>query len=159
VVIIALTIRNSISFLSALLIIVAHGFSSPGIFYSANYFYIRSGSRNILINPSRCAPGPRVALFWFLLCIANIAAPPSSNLIAEIISIIRIINTRAPLSLQLFSLTFLAGAYTLILFSRTSQGQRKPKFFGYFQPLKLELQVFFLLTTILYFFSLGVVLA
>jgi len=87
----AFTSDRSLGFVGGVLIILTHGLSSPGIFYSANVFYSRSGSRNILIN-SAVQFTPLILIFWFLLCMANMRAPPSSNLVAELFVISSIIN-------------------------------------------------------------------
>jgi len=49
--IMALRNKTNSGFVGCLIIMVVHGFSSPGIFYGANSIYIRSGSRSILLNP------------------------------------------------------------------------------------------------------------
>lgn len=64
---------------------VAHGLSSPGLFALANYNYLRVGSRNILLHKGMAILFPASALMWFLLLMANMAAPPSLNLAAEIL--------------------------------------------------------------------------
>ena len=88
----AFTSDSSLGFIGGFLIMVTHGLSSPGIFYSANYFYYRSGSRNILLNYGHIQFTPLILIFWFLLCIANIRAPPSRNLLAELFTISSLVN-------------------------------------------------------------------
>lgn len=154
VVIISFGSGTTISYLAGVIIIVAHGFSSPGIFYTANYFYRRSNSRNIFLTSRITSFTPRIVIFWFLLCISNISAPPSRNLFSEIIAITGLINCRPEFSLQIFLLIFLAGVYTLILYSSTSVGQRKNPFFHGFQTSKLEFQFFFFIVFIIYSLTL-----
>ena len=108
-------------------ILIVHGFSSPGIFYGANSIYIRSGSRRILINPGFLRFNPLLRLFWFLLCIANIRAPPRRNLLAEVITINRVISSNSTTAVEIAFLIFFRGAYTLILYSRSQQGQKSFK--------------------------------
>ena len=62
----AFTSDRSLGFVGGVLIILTHGLSSPGIFYSANVFYSRSGSRNILINSGSVQFTPLILIFWFL---------------------------------------------------------------------------------------------
>jgi len=50
--IIAFRGKTGSCYLGGLIIMLVHGFSSPGIFYRANVIYRRSRSRNILLNSS-----------------------------------------------------------------------------------------------------------
>jgi len=112
-------------FLGGLIIMLVHGFSSPRIFYGANVIYRRSRSRNILLNSSFLRFNPILRLWWFLSCRANMRAPPRRNLLAEIISINRVVSSNFTRGCQIRFLIFLSGAYTLILYSTSQQGQKK----------------------------------
>lgn len=150
IVIIAFSSGRVLSFIGGLFIIVAHGFSSPGIFYGANNLYLRSNSRNVLLNSRIIQFMPTITLFWFLLCMANISAPPSRNLVSEMIAIRALINIRLRLALQISFLVFLGGAYTLVLYSSSQQGQKKPKFSSCFQTRPLEFHIWALLVCSVY---------
>jgi len=154
IVIIAFSVGTSICFTGGLLIMVAHGFSSPALFFGANCFYSRSGSRNIILNSSQLQFVPVIALFWFISCIANIRAPPSRNLVSEIVVIAGLINLSLAKSLQIVFLVFLSGAYTLILYSSSQQGQKKSKFFSSNQTRTVEIVCF----TVLRVFTYGLTL-
>ena len=78
-----LQISKSSSYAS-LLVILTHGISSSAIFAGANEIYKLNHSRNILLSTGILRESPKIALFWFFCCLANMAAPPSINLIAEI---------------------------------------------------------------------------
>ena len=58
----------------------------------ANIVYERIGSRSLLINKGLLNIIPSMALWWFLLRIGNMAAPPSINLLGEINLIIRVLS-------------------------------------------------------------------
>lgn len=158
VVIISFSSGRVLPFIGGLFIIVAHGFSSPGIFYGANCLYNRSGSRNILINSGMIQFMPRITFFWFLLCIANMGAPPSRNLLSEALAIRGLVNRDLGLSFQVSFLAFLGGAYTLVLYSSSQQGQKKPKFSYCLQTRALEFHVWFLLVFSVYGFRLILIL-
>lgn len=74
------------------MVIVGHGLCSSGLFCLANIVYERMGSRRLLINKGLLNFMPRIALWWFLLSVANMAAPPSINLLGEIGVIIRVVG-------------------------------------------------------------------
>lgn len=157
VVIIALGISSTFAFAGGIFVIVAHGLSSPGIFYGANCFYTRSGSRNMLLNSRLVQFVPTLGLWWFLFCIANMRAPPSGNLLAELIVVRGLVNTCPTLAMQLGFLIFLGGAYTLIAYSASQQGQKKPKFWTRVPLSFLEVLIFFLLALSAYSITAAVV--
>jgi len=97
---------TSIGFCGALSIILAHGLCSSGLFCLANISYERTSRRRIYINKGLINLIPNLSLWWFLLCSRNIAAPPSLNLIREILLINSLIFYDRFLILILFILIF-----------------------------------------------------
>lgn len=75
-----------------LIIMIAHGLCSSGLFFLANVVYERTNSRRILINKGLLNILPRIRLWWFLLVVSNMAGPPSFNLVGEILLLIRVVN-------------------------------------------------------------------
>jgi len=71
-------------FNGALVIIVAHGVCSSGLFCAVNIYYERSGRRGFYMNKGLISFMPIFTLLLFMLCGANIAAPPTINLLSEI---------------------------------------------------------------------------
>lgn len=72
---------------AALITIIAHGFSSAGLFYAASLSYLSAQSRRFKVIKGFMALAPSLALSWFLLCSANFGVPPTINLLGEVISI------------------------------------------------------------------------
>lgn len=108
-----------------IVVIVAHGISSPGIFLGSYQIYTRRHSRNMLLNSGFLGLAPAMTLWWFILCLANIGAPPTLNLLGELLGFIRIYSINFLYFLPFSGLIFLGGAYTLIIFSSSQQGQKK----------------------------------
>lgn len=108
--------------IAATLMIIAHGICSSGIFAGANLIYVRSHSRLMVLNKGILSILPLFSLFWFILALGNMGAPPTINLIREILALICLINTSIYSLPALAALTFLAAAYTLILYSVTQHG-------------------------------------
>lgn len=104
-------------------LIIAHGLCSSGLFCLANISYERIGSRSILINKGILNFIPRIALWWFLLSSANIAAPPTLNLLGEISLLNRIVSWSWLTILSLALLSFFSAAYTLYLYSYSQHGK------------------------------------
>ena len=114
----------------AIFIIIAHGVCSSGMFAGANLIYLRSHSRLITLNKGILRWSPAFSLVWFLICLGNIGAPPTINLVREIFRIIGMVNFNAFTIIAIALTTFLAAAYTLILYSTTQQGEKAISFIG-----------------------------
>lgn len=106
----------------ALVIIVAHGLCSSGLFCLSNISYERLFSRRIYLNKGLLNIVPRLSLWWFLLCSSNMAAPPSINLIGEIILINRLVSWRRLSIIFLSLISFFRAVYSLYLYSYTQHG-------------------------------------
>ena len=105
------------------MIILAHGFRSPGMFAMANFNYEARGSRVILLQKGLMKLYPVSAIVWFLLLAANMAAPPSINLAGEIYITASVLKLGFFLFPLLAGATFLSAAYNLYLYS-SQQGSR-----------------------------------
>jgi NADH-ubiquinone oxidoreductase chain 4 len=103
-------------------IIIGHGFCSSGLFYFTGVNYGRINSRRIFLNKGLIIIFPRRVLFWFLFVSSNIAAPPSLNLLGEIILLGRILGWSGWLSLGLILMSFFTGVYCLYLFGWSQHG-------------------------------------
>lgn len=107
----------------AFTLIIAHGLCSSGLFCLANISYERLGRRRLLINKGLLNFIPRIALWWFLLCSGNIAAPPTLNLLGEISLLNRIVGWSWISIICLSLLSFFRAAYTLYLYSYSQHGK------------------------------------
>lgn len=112
--------------LLAVFVIVTHSFSSAWIFFSGNFIYCRSHSRNPLLRKGITPVVSSFLLFWFLACVANMGGPPTINLWAEILRVINLTRFRKITILPAILVLFLSVRYTLILFSAISH--RRPYF-------------------------------
>jgi len=111
------------------IIIIAHGLCSSGIFSNANMLYERRHSRSLMSNKGILRFYPSFSLLWFLLCMANFGGPFTFNLLAEIILIINLVRVNAALLVSVVLVSLFSAAYSLILYSRTQQGT--PSYFYY----------------------------
>jgi NADH-ubiquinone oxidoreductase chain 4 len=109
-------------------IIVSHGLCSSGLFCAVNIIYERIRRRSLIIGKGILNIFPSFSLWWFLLCVRNIAAPPSLNLVSEIILICRMITLSLYNILVLILLLFLRAAYSLYLYSISQHGKGLEKF-------------------------------
>lgn len=114
---------NSWGITGSLIIILAHGCCSSGLFVLVNINYERIVSRSIFINKGLINIVPFLSLWWFLLVIRNIAAPPSLNLLREILLINSLINYSHICIFILIIITFLRASYSLYLYSFSQHGK------------------------------------
>nr|NP_150624.1 NADH dehydrogenase subunit 4 [Pagurus longicarpus]AAF63428.2 NADH dehydrogenase subunit 4 [Pagurus longicarpus] len=106
----------------AVVVMVGHGLCSSGMFCLANMVYERMGSRSLLINKGLMNFMPSMALWWFLLSIGNMAAPPTINLLGEINLIMSMISWSKLTMIGISLLSFFSAAYTLYLYSLSQHG-------------------------------------
>lgn len=106
----------------ALAMIVAHGLCSSGLFCLANICYERLISRSLYVNKGLINLIPSLSLLWFLLVSSNIAAPPSLNLLGEIILINRVVGFNYLNILLIMLISFFGAVYSLFLYSYRQHG-------------------------------------
>nr|ADA69776.1 NADH dehydrogenase subunit 4 [Glyptonotus cf. antarcticus FK-2009] len=106
----------------AIFIMMGHGFCSSGLFCIANMSYEQIGSRCLMLLKGLQTMMPSLTLWWFLFAAANMAAPPSLNLMGEMNSIIALVSWSKSLSFPLAWLVFFAAVYSLYLYSISQHG-------------------------------------
>jgi len=117
-----ITLRRWSSY-GVILIILGHGLCSSGLFFIVNLFYERIYSRNIIILKGLMTLFPSLNLGLFILFVINIGAPPSINLLGEIILMGGIINWEMICFLILGLISFFSAAYSLYIYSFSLHGK------------------------------------
>nr|ANZ03443.1 NADH dehydrogenase subunit 4 [Titiscania limacina] len=120
---------------AALLMMIAHGLCSSGLFTLAHYLYEKTGSRSLYVCKGMLIFLPAMAMWWFLLCISNMAAPPTINLLSEIMVFISMVYTSKMLMIPLMAMMFVAAVYNLFLYTATQHGG-SPSFLNPFTSSK-----------------------
>nr|YP_009756914.1 NADH dehydrogenase subunit 4 [Batillaria attramentaria]QIM14724.1 NADH dehydrogenase subunit 4 [Batillaria attramentaria] len=120
----------------ALALMLAHGFCSSALFSLANYLYEKSHTRSLFMSKGMLLLLPSLSLWWFLFCVLNMAAPPSINLLGEIMIFPSVIFTSKYCIFPLALMSFLAAVYSMYLYTCSQHGG-SPKFikpFSQFNP-------------------------
>nr|YP_010426655.1 NADH dehydrogenase subunit 4 [Aoria nigripes]USM11441.1 NADH dehydrogenase subunit 4 [Aoria nigripes] len=104
------------------ILMLAHGLCSSGLFCLANLNYERVFSRSLYLNKGMMNIMPNFSFWWFIFCIMNMAAPPSMNLLGEIILINSLVAYNLYLMIFLGLASFMSAAYSLYLFSYIQHG-------------------------------------
>nr|YP_009751203.1 NADH dehydrogenase subunit 4 [Annamanum lunulatum]QIJ99761.1 NADH dehydrogenase subunit 4 [Annamanum lunulatum] len=113
---------SSWGFWGSLVMMLAHGLCSSGLFCLANMVYERTLSRSLYINKGMLNIMPSLSFWWFMFSAANMAAPPSLNLLGEILLINSLVSFSSYLILFLSLISFFSAAYTLFLYSFSQHG-------------------------------------
>nr|YP_009050468.1 NADH dehydrogenase subunit 4 [Ridgeia piscesae]AIG23736.1 NADH dehydrogenase subunit 4 [Ridgeia piscesae]AIL54753.1 NADH dehydrogenase subunit 4 [Ridgeia piscesae] len=110
----------------AMSMMIAHGLSSSALFLLANSTYELTHTRSIFLTKGIIILFPTLTLWWFIATAANMAAPPSINLLSEILLITATLSQTSILAIFLTILSFLTAAYSLFLFAATQHGATAP---------------------------------
>nr|QTT61169.1 NADH dehydrogenase subunit 4 [Tritia sp. e LAG-2017] len=128
----------------ALILMLSHGFCSSALFALANYTYEKTHTRSLFLGKGMLMLLPLLAMWWFLFCIMNMAAPPSINLLGEIMIFPATIFSSKYYLLSLGLMSFLAALYSMYLYTSTQHGG-SPKFMKPFNNFKSSGFTLFLL--------------
>nr|YP_009564662.1 NADH dehydrogenase subunit 4 [Macrohaltica subplicata]QAY82011.1 NADH dehydrogenase subunit 4 [Macrohaltica subplicata] len=133
---------NYLGIWGALLMMLAHGLCSSGLFCLVNLMYERTHSRSIYLNKGLLNLIPSFSLWWFLMLSSNMASPPSLNLVSEIILINSLVGFSFLNMFTLSLMSFFGAAYSLFLYSYTQHGSY---YSGLFTYLNCSMREFLLL--------------
>nr|QVX31167.1 NADH dehydrogenase subunit 4 [Drieschia cf. elegans BG-2021] len=121
-VIVGCSLTSTWGWQGALVMMIAHGLCSSCLFALANLTYESTKTRSLFLTKGILALFPAISLWWFMLSICNMAAPPSINLFGEIALISSAIWASSWFMIPLGFCSFLAAAYSLYLFTSTNHG-------------------------------------
>nr|YP_010758119.1 NADH dehydrogenase subunit 4 [Elephantulus rupestris]WEW63429.1 NADH dehydrogenase subunit 4 [Elephantulus rupestris] len=122
-VILAVMIQTPMSFMGATALMVAHGLTSSMLFCLANSNYERTHSRTMILARGLQTILPLMALWWMLASLANLALPPSINLIGELI-IVTSSFSWSNITMILLGLNIIITAlYSLYMLIMTQRGK------------------------------------
>nr|YP_010535345.1 NADH dehydrogenase subunit 4 [Morimospasma tuberculatum]UYB77596.1 NADH dehydrogenase subunit 4 [Morimospasma tuberculatum]WEY30154.1 NADH dehydrogenase subunit 4 [Morimospasma sp.] len=142
---------NSWGFWGSLVMMLAHGLCSSGLFCLANISYERVQSRSLYLNKGMMNILPSISLWWFLFSASNMAAPPSLNLLGEILLINSLVSYSSYFMIFLSLISFFSAAYSLFLYAYSQHGIF---YSGIFSIFSISLREYLLL--FLHWFPLNV---
>nr|YP_010491873.1 NADH dehydrogenase subunit 4 [Ontholestes orientalis]UWM92659.1 NADH dehydrogenase subunit 4 [Ontholestes orientalis] len=128
----------------ALVMMLAHGLCSSGLFCLANISYERMMSRSLFLNKGLINLMPSMSMWWFLLSSSSMAAPPSLNLLGEIMLINSLVSWSYYCMIPLSFLSFFSAVYSLYLYSYSQHGMLYSGAYSYSMGLSREYLLLFL---------------
>nr|AFU50262.1 NADH dehydrogenase subunit 4 [Stenurella nigra]ARH54671.1 NADH dehydrogenase subunit 4 [Stenurella nigra] len=135
---------NIWGFWGSLVMMLAHGLCSSGLFCLANISYERLGSRSLYLNKGFLNIMPSMAFWWFMFCACNMAAPPSLNLLGEILLMNSLIGFSWLSMIFLSLISFFSAVYSLFLYSFSQHGSFFSSIYLIYQGLFREYLLLFL---------------
>nr|AML26327.1 NADH dehydrogenase subunit 4 [Hydrophilidae sp. BMNH 1274336] len=130
--------------IGSLVMMLAHGLCSSGLFCLANISYERISSRSLYLNKGMINFLPVFSLWWFLFSACNMAAPPSLNLLGEIMLINSLVSWSVYTMVFLALMSFFSAAYSLFLYSFTQHGKLYSGSFSFYMGYMNEYLLLFL---------------
>nr|YP_009971690.1 NADH dehydrogenase subunit 4 [Hymaea magna]QNG56374.1 NADH dehydrogenase subunit 4 [Hymaea magna] len=122
----------------ALVMMLAHGLCSSGLFCLANISYERIHSRSLYLNKGLMNLMPSMSLWWFLFSCCNMAAPPSMNLMGEIMLINSLVSFSWMSMIFLSLMSFFSAVYSLFLYSYSQHGKLYSGVFSFYSGVNRE---------------------
>uniref|UniRef100_UPI00315C5505 NADH dehydrogenase subunit 4 n=1 Tax=Sancassania mycophaga TaxID=3127633 RepID=UPI00315C5505 len=139
----------------SVLMMVAHGFISPMMFYLMTYMYEFKHSRSIMVLKGVLLVSPLFCMLWFFCCSLNLSVPPFMSFFSEVIIISSLLSfTLIEWILIIFS-CFFTGVYCIYMYTTMSHGESiyNPFYFLDFKILLVSIShCFFVLFYPLVFF-------
>nr|YP_003934522.1 NADH dehydrogenase subunit 4 [Arcuatula senhousia]ACY00235.1 NADH dehydrogenase subunit 4 [Arcuatula senhousia] len=123
-------------------LMLGHGLCSSGLFMLVSVIYSSSESRMLLMNKGGLVKAPFLGVVGFLLCVSNMAAPPSLNLLAEICLYICIKSMYFYMMAFFGLISFFSAAYSLYLFTSCFHGSPSGGLFSSMSVSHSDLVVF-----------------
>nr|YP_010973887.1 NADH dehydrogenase subunit 4 [Peromyscus hooperi]WNR56250.1 NADH dehydrogenase subunit 4 [Peromyscus hooperi] len=122
-VIAAIMIQTPWSFMGATALMIAHGLTSSLLFCLANTNYERIHSRTMIMTRGLQTIFPLMATWWILASLANLALPPSINLIGELLITVSLFSWSNPSILLLGTNILITSLYSMYMIITTQRGK------------------------------------
>uniref|UniRef100_A0AB39A6D7 NADH-ubiquinone oxidoreductase chain 4 n=1 Tax=Ophisternon sp. b AFMS-2024 TaxID=3231494 RepID=A0AB39A6D7_9TELE len=118
----AILIQTPWSIAGALTLMIAHGFTSSALFCLANTNYERTNTRTMNLTRGMQVVLPLMMTWWFIICLTNLALPPSPNLMGELMMITSLFNWSWWTIIFTGIGILITATYTLYMFLNTQRG-------------------------------------
>nr|YP_010167697.1 NADH dehydrogenase subunit 4 [Anthocharis scolymus]QRW37681.1 NADH dehydrogenase subunit 4 [Anthocharis scolymus] len=126
------------------ILMIGHGLCSSGMFCLSNINYERLGSRSLFMNKGMMNFMPSLSLWWFLLMISNMAAPPTMNFLGELELINSLVSWSWLTMMMMMMISFFSAGYSLYLYSYTQHGNFNLSLYSFYSGVSREYLLLFL---------------
>nr|YP_010166977.1 NADH dehydrogenase subunit 4 [Microtus chrotorrhinus]QRW36211.1 NADH dehydrogenase subunit 4 [Microtus chrotorrhinus] len=122
-VIAAIMIQTPWSFMGATALMIAHGLTSSLLFCLANTNYERIHSRTMIMARGLQMLFPLMATWWIMASLANLALPPTINLIGELMITTSLFSWSNPSIILLGTNILITSLYSIYMIVTTQRGK------------------------------------
>nr|AIG23418.1 NADH dehydrogenase subunit 4 [Petauroides volans] len=122
-VIVAALMQSTLSFMGATALMIAHGLTSSMLFCLANTNYERIHSRTMILARGLQMILPLMCTWWLLTSLANLALPPSINLLGELMIIVSSFSWSNFSIILLGANTVITALYSLHMLITSQRGK------------------------------------
>lgn len=122
--------KTSIGVNGSMVLMVAHGLVSSGLFCLANFLYERSGTRTLGLLRGYKFLMVLMGLWWLIFCASNLGLPPLPNLIGELMIISSLGSLDFFLLVVARASTVARAVYSLIIFQFTQSNKTLKNFYN-----------------------------
>nr|YP_010902313.1 NADH dehydrogenase subunit 4 [Eothenomys eva]QYK92053.1 NADH dehydrogenase subunit 4 [Eothenomys eva] len=122
-VIAAIMIQTPWSFMGATALMIAHGLTSSLLFCLANTNYERIHSRTMIMARGLQMVFPLMATWWIMASLANLALPPTINLIGELMITISLFSWSNTSIILLGTNILITSLYSIYMIVTTQRGK------------------------------------
>nr|WHS15600.1 NADH dehydrogenase subunit 4 [Physella acuta] len=123
VVVLGALYNNTSSVFAATVTMFAHAFSSSALFCLAYYSYEKISSRSMMYMKGYLTMFPILSLLWFIFTCINMAAPPTLNLIGEMLIVPMLSNLGVNFMVTMGLCIFLSACYNMFLYTAVNHGK------------------------------------
>jgi NADH-ubiquinone oxidoreductase chain 4 len=136
---------------------LAHGFVSPGLFICAGgVLYDRTSTRLIIFYRGLTQIMPLFSLLFFILSLGNCGVPLTLNFLGEFMSLYGVFERLPLLGIFASSSIVLSAAYTIYMYNRISFGGKYSQFFITNMPDLNKREFMILLTLVILTILFGI---
>nr|YP_010038689.1 NADH dehydrogenase subunit 4 [Ellobius talpinus]QOY44659.1 NADH dehydrogenase subunit 4 [Ellobius talpinus] len=119
----AIMIQTPWSFMGATALMIAHGLTSSLLFCLANTNYERIHSRTMIMARGLQMVFPLMATWWIMASLANLALPPTINLIGELMITVSLFSWSSPSIILLGANILITSLYSMYMVITTQRGK------------------------------------
>lgn len=124
--------------LGSIILLIAHGFVSGGLFLCVGFIYDRYKTRVIYYYGGLAKLNPKMAVIMFLFLLGNIAFPITLNFVAELFILISLMDLNSYLLVSVALSSVFVLSYNLFMFSRVFYGNEQSEFIFYNDDLTIR---------------------
>nr|YP_010722903.1 NADH dehydrogenase subunit 4 [Mus minutoides]WDW20748.1 NADH dehydrogenase subunit 4 [Mus minutoides] len=122
-VIASILIQTPWSFMGATMLMIAHGLTSSLLFCLANTNYERIHSRTMVMARGLQTILPLMAMWWLIASLANLALPPTINLMGELFITMSLYSWSNPSIILMGVNIIITGMYSMYMIITTQRGK------------------------------------